>query len=601
MTSSEYQNYLSKDREVDLYESRHLAHEGDMAEQFASLVDQYNSRADSTYAELIQSWSPQESNLVPPQKFNDMGMELARELYPDHLIQVITHLDKAHTHNHILISRVNTVTGKTMYPDGRELKRVRDVNDRIAKDNGFSVLEGMSRLRDSRIPQAVRDILARGGKTWLIDVMQKADFARAVSTSFDDYMGVLTTLGVDVRVENKNVTHIYDGKKVRGRKLGKAFTNQELIKQFKENDEKFAKYPELRSQLRGEISSIHDTKGNLVGTPSNLLLESAVHTRFGKKDYSKFTKVERDRDNSRSRSNHHYNGLLPLEEVKKANSQSIIDYCTKNKIGFHVNKSGKTVLTGREHVIIDGTSFKNSKNNTKGTLIDFVAIHHDESYLKAIARINNNPRLLLLEQVTGEVRRPFNSFYMPKDKQKSRSGSMHSLKHFSQTKRLTETERNDLLELNKVQVSKNGSIWLFGGSKGEHAVEFIESSGSIQKKHHGNTNIPYEKKKGSGKSVAVFKDPFDFIAQKGSHKKLKKNESLLVPLDVSSDKSLKHFLSENPHVKHVDIILGVDPKNHHNERREIERLKQEFDPFDIKVRGIDLDGLSRDRGPSFGR
>ncbi|MGZ7259745.1 relaxase/mobilization nuclease domain-containing protein, partial [Streptococcus pyogenes] len=50
------------------------------------------------------------------QKANDLGVELAENLYPNHQSVVYTHLDgKNHVlHNHIIVNKVNLETGKKL-------------------------------------------------------------------------------------------------------------------------------------------------------------------------------------------------------------------------------------------------------------------------------------------------------------------------------------------------------------------------------------------------------------------------------------------------------------------------------------------------------
>ena len=600
-----HQNYLSQERDGETVENRSLAFEGDVISQFQSVHDLHGSKTKYLYFEITQSWDPRESKMFEPEKYNEMGIELATRLFPGHQVQVITHTDKAHIHNHIMVNTVHSETGKTIH-NKKELlfQRIRPMNDQIAQENGLSIVKPTAHSLDAHLPQAARKMVANGKKSFLYDIMQKADFARAASTSFDDYVSILKVMGVDARVENKNISYFYGDKEkgVRGKKIGQKFTNDGLIEAFKENDGKFAKHPELRARLRGEIGALHDKEGNRLGTPSDLLLESAVHTRFREKDYSQFTKVARDRTRSELPSPVRYNGILPLEEIKKARSQSIFDYCERNGIQTTVDKSGRKVLKGREFVVLEDTSWKNTKNHTNGSLIELVALHHNESFLQSIARINRSPRLLQLESVTGEVKRTFTSFYLPKTAQHDRNGSMEHIKRFSKNSGISETALNDLFELKKLQVGRNGSIWVFAGEKGNHAIEFQPQGASYEKKSHGDSAQAFESRKGTSQRVVVFQNPFDFIAHKQSGGKSQAKDSLLVSLDLHSDKSLDLFLARNPHVTQVDIVAS--PKSgRENERSGVERIKKQLDPFSIQVRGIDPihAGRSRSHGPGIGR
>src|SRR5699024_12000206 len=58
---------------------------------------------------VIQSFKPDE---VTPEKANQVGLELAKKLAPNHEVAVYTHDDTNHVHNHIVINSVNFETGK---------------------------------------------------------------------------------------------------------------------------------------------------------------------------------------------------------------------------------------------------------------------------------------------------------------------------------------------------------------------------------------------------------------------------------------------------------------------------------------------------------
>ncbi|MBF2777497.1 relaxase/mobilization nuclease domain-containing protein, partial [Staphylococcus haemolyticus] len=50
---------------------------------------------------VIQSFSPGE---VTPEQCNQLGLELAEKIAPNHQVAVYTHTDKDHYHNHIVIN-----------------------------------------------------------------------------------------------------------------------------------------------------------------------------------------------------------------------------------------------------------------------------------------------------------------------------------------------------------------------------------------------------------------------------------------------------------------------------------------------------------------
>ena len=106
--------------------------------------------------------------------------------------------------------------------------------------------------------------------------------------------------------------------------------------------------------------------------------------------------------------------LVPISEIRRAREHKIPEYCKRNNIALTTNDKGETVLKGRGYVAISDNEWINHRNKTRGTVIEFVAAHHRITLLGAVAKLNNNPRLLLLEEASGKLERGFVSFYIPK-------------------------------------------------------------------------------------------------------------------------------------------------------------------------------------------
>src|SRR5699024_12144133 len=74
---------------------------------------------------VIQSFKPDE---VTPEKANQVGLELAKKLAPNHEVAVYTHDDTNHVHNHIVINSVNFETGKKYQAHGKEDRKSTRLN-----------------------------------------------------------------------------------------------------------------------------------------------------------------------------------------------------------------------------------------------------------------------------------------------------------------------------------------------------------------------------------------------------------------------------------------------------------------------------------------
>lgn len=597
------EKYLAKDRESDTPVSASDGITEEMAKSIRTQHEKHGTKAKNLALTIIQSWHQKESDLAAPDKYNEMGQELAKRMAPGHKAWVITHTEKGHIHNHIVICSVNSETGKLLTNKRSELQRLHEVNNDIARENGFALNKPRVKSPEANLSPEVRSMVSRGKKSWVFDLSQKADFASAGVTSFDEYVGVMKMLNVHVRVEDKNISYFYGDhtKAVRGRTLGEKYNKEGLMKAFKENDERFAKDPTLRGRIRADLGAAFDGKGNSVGTPSDLLLESASHPGLGKKDYGRYTKVDRSRTRSELPPIFDERGGVLYQEMKKAQQVSILDYCVQHKIQTKQNEKGETVLRGREFVVLGNSEWTNTKNRTKGTIIDFVAIHDESSYLHAVAKINGNPRLLLLEQVMGEYKRGYQAFYMPKPRAAGPGDAQKTLQAFLNSRGVRGANTETLLKSRGVHVGHDRSIWLLN-EKQDSALEIKEDQdGKWRSKRHGNPSGVFLEQIGKGKKVTVFRDPFDFLLahQKGAVSPLG-GASLFVGLGEGSERRLDEILALHPHISEVNLAHSARAEEREKDSAHAHSMRKRFNPFDIEVREVPSGhARERGRGPDF--
>jgi hypothetical protein len=604
-TPEALEKYLAKDRDSETVTT---ASDGLPEEMASSIRDEhakFGKNVKNLALTIIQSWPEKESDLFPPEKYNEMGQELAKRIAPGHLAWVVTHTEKNHIHNHIVICAAHSETGKLLINKRSELIKMHEANNAIARENGFGVLEPRVKAFEAKLPQNVKSMVSRGKKSWLFDMLQKADFASAASTSFDEYVGTLKGLGVHARVEEKNISYFYGdhNKAVRGKSLGTKFNKQGLMKTFKENDERFAKDPGLRDRIRADIGAAFDGKGNSVGTPSHLLLESASHPGLGKKDYSKFTKIDRRTPRGELPAIFDQHGGVLYQEMKKAKTVNIFDYCKEHKIPLMVNEKGQTVLRGKNFVVLGDATWKNTKSGAQGTVIDFVAIHDETNYLRAVAKINRNPRLLLLEQAMGEYRRGYQAFYMPKPKAASPPEAKKALAKLLESRGVGESAFEALHKNQNVHVGIDKSVWLLGEKK-ESAMEFREEpNGKWQTKRHGKPKGAFFEQIGRSKQMYVFRDPFEFalFGAKGVGQ-VPRGVSMFVMFDEGSSGRLDEILALHSHIQEIHMVTSARTEERGKERSTVHEMIKRFNPFDIRIKELSLAdiGKVRSRGPDIG-
>src|SRR5699024_7690315 len=88
---------------------------------------------------VIQSFKPDE---VTPEKANQVGLELAKKLAPNHQAAVYTHDDSNHVDKHIYIKSDNYETGKKYQAHRKEaIDRTRSWSDEDCKSHDLSVVK----------------------------------------------------------------------------------------------------------------------------------------------------------------------------------------------------------------------------------------------------------------------------------------------------------------------------------------------------------------------------------------------------------------------------------------------------------------------------
>lgn len=597
LNAFQYEKYLMKEREPESIVFSNGVSPGSAMEDFKSTQEAFSKYKDNNMAfEIIQSWSEKESKVYGPERYTEIGQKMAESYFPGHEFLVITHQDKPHIHNHILVNPVNAETGKRVANKLDHLKKLRNLNDSLCHEYGLSTIDEKRLGKGVRLSNSVRQIMRRGNGSFIVDLLQKADVARSISTSFDEFTTHMNALNVDVRVENKNITYKYPGreKPFRGRSFGPIYEKKGLIDAFKRNDEKFTRMPGIREYLRGEVEKVTDHKGNLLGTPGYLHAEPGVHQTLSSKDYKKYTKVDRRRDRYSSPAGRKLrSGIVPREVIEGAEKTSIFEYCRENKIKTKELKDGRRVIKGREYVEITGHQFKNTKNGRVGSIIDFVSSHKDVSYIEALSIISGNNRLKLLDEHGHVKRDSFKSFKIPKDQELRGRLATGKLSTFLKRAGFNPDWAADLIKLKRAEVTKGGKVFLFPEERKTGAVELsLDQKGKLQKKSHGVFQRGFMERHTKGKDLVIFKNPLDYFkaTKDESFKRKLKDVNLFVMMDEKDRLGLDMFLVKNPQIK--DLLF------HDLEEAKKRDLKKQYDSFGLRVRGFDPGEKhrSKDRG-----
>lgn len=173
--------------------------------EFAEVKKAFGKTDGRTYYHMIQSFSPDDR--ITPEQAHEVGLQMA-ELFEGYQVLVVTHTNKAHTHNHLVINSVNFENGKKLTISNQELERIKNYSNSICLQNGWDVTE--AKTRRNRNPK------------WKQIIIEDALTAMAESYSMDEYISKLKEFGIYVSYnpEYKYMTYSdAEGHKCRDAKL----------------------------------------------------------------------------------------------------------------------------------------------------------------------------------------------------------------------------------------------------------------------------------------------------------------------------------------------------------------------------------------------
>ena len=149
--------------------------------EFAEVKKAFGKTDGRTYYHMIQSFSPDDR--ITPEQAHEVGLKMA-ELFEGYQVLVVTHTNKAHIHNHLVINSVNFENGKKLTIFNQELEDIKNYSNSICLKNGWDVTE--AKTRRNRNPK------------WKQIIIEDALAAMAESYSMDEYISKLKELGIYV-------------------------------------------------------------------------------------------------------------------------------------------------------------------------------------------------------------------------------------------------------------------------------------------------------------------------------------------------------------------------------------------------------------------
>lgn len=204
------------------------------SDQFAA-EEMLKTQADNCYKgknlafHLIQSFSPNEAT---PEQAHEVGMKLAQELLGGQYEFVLsTHVDKEHTHNHIIINAVNFHTGKSFSTEldrkgNPAWQRIRNISDELCKEYGLSVISNPERGKGKSHYEWEQN---KAGNSWKNKLKISIDECIKTATSFDDFLDKMKALDYEIK-QGKHISFRAKGQErfTRAKTIGYYYTEEQI-------------------------------------------------------------------------------------------------------------------------------------------------------------------------------------------------------------------------------------------------------------------------------------------------------------------------------------------------------------------------------------
>lgn len=172
---------------------------------------------------VIQSF---EIGEVTPELAHEIGRQFADEILGGKYEYVLTtHIDKDHVHNHLIFNAVDFVDYHAYKSYKRIYYDMREVSDRLCKENGLSVIppsqnKGMSYKEYTE---------AKRGTSWKQKLKQTIDRLVITAKDYDDFLRLMQEAGYEIK-PGKYISFRAEGQErfTRSKTIGENYTEERI-------------------------------------------------------------------------------------------------------------------------------------------------------------------------------------------------------------------------------------------------------------------------------------------------------------------------------------------------------------------------------------
>ena len=189
--------------------------------EFEYTLSQALQKGNNLAFHLIQSFEPGE---VDYQKAHEIGKQLADAVTKGQYEYVLTtHIDKGHIHNHIIFCAANFVDYRKYNSNKRSYYGIRNLSDRLCRENGLSVLVPEKGSRGKKYAVYKKEKTAKGRLKTAVDALIPQ------VSSFEELLSRLEAAGYEIK-RGKYVSCLVPGQEryTRLKTLGADYTEEAI-------------------------------------------------------------------------------------------------------------------------------------------------------------------------------------------------------------------------------------------------------------------------------------------------------------------------------------------------------------------------------------
>lgn len=305
-TPTKIVNYLKDKEKTDekLISGKDCSPEN-VVEEFNSTQELYNKTNGVRYHHVVQSFSPDDN--ITPEKAHELGNELAEKQFKKHEVFVVTHKDKSHIHNHLVVNSVSFEDGKKYKASNKSLWEIKRESNRSCEREGLKTID-LNKKAPERVTSGELRMLLRGNIPWKDELKQCIDLAKEKTIDLKDFRKYLKdNFEIETRVTNKTISYKHPDKEraIRGKRLGNLYAKGEL-----ENELTGKEKTIIRGESRNQERRTESVEGLSGGNNRTEQIDAELHKGSYERGYDK-------KSDSGSRTNGHkeYESRDPREDV----------------------------------------------------------------------------------------------------------------------------------------------------------------------------------------------------------------------------------------------------------------------------------------------